>query len=72
MNVNKTDVCDTQFNQNQQEGPVDDADDTRMTVLSPDVYGCHQFISVEQQQMAYLKDQTRSQTFNPTPNSTLF
>ena len=28
------------------------------------MYGCHQFTSVEQQQMAYLKDQTRSQTFN--------
>ena len=61
-NVNKTNVSDIQFNQNQQEGPVADADDTRMTVLSPGMYGHHQFTAVEQQQMAYLKDQTRSQT----------
>ena len=36
-------VSDTQFNQNQQESPVDDIDDTRMTVLSPGIYGHHQF-----------------------------
>ena len=35
-----------------------------MTVLSPHVHGHHQFTAVEQQQMAYLKDQTRSQTLN--------
>ena len=63
-NVNKTNVSDTQFNQSQQEHPVDDIDDTRMTVLSPDMYGHHQFTAVEHQQMAYLKNQTRSQTFN--------
>ena len=65
-NANKTKVSDTQFNQSQQEDPVDDIDDTRMTVLSPCIYGSHQFTAVEQQQMAYLKNQTRSQTFNQT------
>ena len=34
---------------------VDDTDDTRMTILSPGMYGCHQFTAMEQQQMAYLK-----------------
>ena len=48
-NVNKTKVSDTQFNQSQQEDPVDDVDDTRMIVLSPGMYGCHQFTAVEQQ-----------------------
>ena len=62
-NVNKTKVSDTQFNQSQLEDPVDDADDTRMTVLSPGVYGHHQFTAMEQQLMDYLKDQTRPQTF---------
>ena len=63
-NVNKTKVSDTQHNQSQQEDPVGDADDTRMTVLSPCMHGHHHFTAVEHQQMAYLKDQTRSQTFN--------
>ena len=67
-NVNKTTVSDTQFNQSQEGDPVDDTDDTRMTVLSPSMYGNHQFTAVEQQQMAYLKNQTRSQTFNQ-PNT---
>ena len=62
-NVNKTKFSEPQFNQSQQEDPVDDADDTRMTVVSPAMYDCHQFTAVKQQQMAYLKDQTRSQTF---------
>ena len=63
-NVNKTKFSDTQFNQSQQEGRVDDIDETRMTMLSPGMYGHHQLTTVEQQQMAYLKDQTRSQMFN--------
>ena len=54
----------TQVNRSQQEDPVDDGDGARMTVLSPGMYGHHQFNTVEQQQMAYLKNQTRSQTFN--------
>ena len=40
-NVNKTKVSDTQFNQSQQEDPVDDTDDTRMTVVKSSMYGCH-------------------------------
>ena len=63
-NVNKTKVSDSQFNSSQQEDPVDDVDDTRMTVRSPCMFGHHQFTAVEQQQMAYLKNQTRYQTFN--------
>ena len=55
-NVNKTKVSDTQFSQSQQEDPADDIDDIRMTVLSPGMYGHHQFTAVEQQQMAYLKN----------------
>ena len=34
-NVKKTRVSDIQFNQSQQKDPIDDVDDTRMTVLSP-------------------------------------
>ena len=63
-NVNKTKVSETQFNHSQQKDPIDDVDDTRMTVPSPDMYGHHQCTAVEQQQMAYLNNQTRSQTFN--------
>ena len=51
-NVNKTKVSNTQFNQSQQEDPVDDVVDTRMTVLSQGMYDHHQFTAVEQQQMA--------------------
>ena len=47
----------------QQEDSVDDVDDTRMTMLCPGMYGHHQFTTVEQQQMPYLKDQTRPQMF---------
>ena len=54
-NVNKTKANDTQFNQSQQEDPIDDVDDTRMTVLGPGVYDHHQFTTVKQQQMAFLK-----------------
>ena len=54
-NVSKTKVSDTQFNKSQQEDPVDDVDDTRMTVLSPGMYNHHQFTAMEQWQMAYLK-----------------
>ena len=50
-----TKVSDTQFNQSQQEDPVDDVDGTRMTVLSPWMYGHHQFTAVEQQQIVCLK-----------------
>ena len=59
-NVNKTKVGYIQFNQSQQEDPVDDVNDTRMTVLSPGMNGHHQFTAVEQQQKASLKNQTRS------------
>ena len=55
----------------QQKDSVDDADDTRMTILSPGMYGHHQFTAVEQQQLAYLKDQSRPQTFNQ-PNTQPF
>ena len=54
-NFNKITVGDTQFNQNQQKDTVDDADDTRMTMLSPGMYGHHQFTAMEQQQMVYHK-----------------
>ena len=37
INVNKTKISDTQFNQSQQEDPVDDTDVRRMTVFSPGV-----------------------------------
>ena len=33
-------------------------------MVSPGVYGCHQFTAVKKQQRAYLKNQTRSQIFN--------
>ena len=36
----------------------------RMIMVSPGMYGCHQFTAVEQWQMAYLKQQTRPQIFN--------
>ena len=61
---NKTKVSDTQFNQSQQEEPVNDITNTRMTMVSPGIYGHHQFTAVEQQQMAYIKNQTRSHIFN--------
>ena len=61
-------VRDTQFNQSQQEDPVDDDGDMRMTVLHPGMYSCCQFTAVEQQQMAYLKNQTTFQTFNQPQN----
>ena len=64
ININKTKVSGLQFNQSQQEDPVDDIDDARMTVVSQGMYGHHQFNAVEQQQMVCLKNQTRSQTFN--------
>ena len=64
INDNKTEVRDTQFLQSQQEEPVDDITDTRMTMVSQGMYGCHQFTAVEQQQMAYIKNQTRYQIVN--------
>ena len=54
-NVNNAKVVYVQLNQSQQKDSVDDADDTRMTILSPGMYGCHQFTAMEQQQLAYLK-----------------
>ena len=63
-NVYKTKDSDTLLNQSQQEDPVDDIDDARMTVLIPGIYDHHQFNAVEQQQMAYLKNHIMSQTFN--------
>ena len=69
-NVNKTEVCDTQFKQSQQEDPIDEVDDARMTVLSPGMYSCLQFNAVEEQQMDYLKNQTSSQTFNQPQTQT--
>ena len=46
-NVKKAKVSGTQFNQSQQIDPVDDANDRRMTMLSPGMYDCHQFTDVE-------------------------
>ena len=67
-----TKVSDTQFNQGPQEEPVDYITNMRMTMVSPGMYGHHQFTAVEQQQMAYLKNQTKSQIFNhPRPNPSL-
>ena len=63
-NVNKRTIGNKQFNQSQQGDPVDKIDDTRMTVISPDMYGYHQFTAVEQQQMAYFKNQNMSQICN--------
>ena len=63
-NGNKTKVSDTEFNQSQQEEPADNITDTRMTMVSPGMYGYHQFTAVEQKKLAYLKNQTRSQIFN--------
>ena len=42
-------VSDIQFNQDQQEEPVDDVANTRITMVSPGVYGCHQSTAIEQQ-----------------------
>ena len=42
-----------------------------MTMLSPGMYGCHQFTAMEQQQIAYLNDQIKSQMFNQ-PNTQPF
>ena len=41
INVKKTKVSDTQFNQSQQEDPVDDINDARMIMISPGVCGHH-------------------------------
>ena len=46
---NKTNVSDIQFNQNQQEEPADDVTNTRMKMVSPGMYGHHQFTAIEQQ-----------------------
>ena len=70
-NVNKTKVGDVQFNQSQEKDSVDDTDDTKITMLSPGMYGQHQLTAMEQQQMAYIKSQTMSQTFNQ-PNTQPF
>ena len=58
-----------QFNQSQQEDPVNDIDEARMTVLSPGMHSCHQFNALEKQQMAYLKIRLGLKHFiNPSPN----
>ena len=46
-NVNNTTISDIQFNQSQQEHPVDDVNDIRMAMMSPGMYGHHLFTSVE-------------------------
>ena len=48
---NKTKVSDIQINQDQQEEPVNDITNTRMTMVHPGMYGHHQFTAIEQQQM---------------------
>ena len=70
-NVNKIKVGDAQFNQSQQKDSVNDTDETRMTMLSPGIYSHHQFTAMEQQQLAYPKDWTRSPMFNQ-PNTQPF
>ena len=71
-NGNKTEVTDTQVNQSQWEEPVDYFTDTRMTVVSPGVYGHHQFTAVEQQEMAFLKIKPGLKSLrNPRPNTFL-
>ena len=59
---NKTKVSDMQVNQGQQEEPINDVTNTMMIMMSPGTYGCHQFTAIQQQQMAYLKNQNRSQS----------
>ena len=39
----KSKVSDIQFNQGQQEEPLDDVTNTRMTMVSPGMHGHHQF-----------------------------
>ena len=68
-NVNKTKVSDTQFNQSQQEYPVDDVYDARMTMISPGMYGYHQCTTVEQKQRLTLKFRLGLKLLiNPRPN----
>ena len=59
----KTKVSDIQVNQDQQEEPIDNIANTRMTMLSPGTYGHQQFPAIVQHQMAYFKNQNRSQIF---------
>ena len=69
---NKTKVSDTQFNQSQQEEPVHDVTNARMTMVRSGMNGHYQYTAVEQQQMACLKNLTRSQIFNhPQTNPSL-
>ena len=60
---NKTKVNDFQDSQGQQEQPINDVTKKGMTMENPGMYGHHQFIAIEQQQMTYLKNQNRSQIF---------
>ena len=60
---NKTKVSDIQVSQGQQEESVDNMTKAIMTMVSPGVYGYYQFTAIQQQQMAYLKNQNRSQIF---------
>ena len=71
-NVNKTKVSDTQFNQSQQEDPVDDVNDARMTMISPGMYSHHQCTAVEQKQRLTLKFRLGLKLLiNSRPNSFL-
>ena len=60
-----TKVSDTLLNQCQQEDPIDDIDDAKMTVLSQVCTATTNLMRWNSsQKMTYLKNQTRSQTFN--------
>ena len=65
--ANKTKDSDIKVIQGQQEEPIDDVTNARMTMMSPDTYGHHQLTAIEQQQMAYLENQNRYQLFTHPP-----
>ena len=60
---NRIKVSDIQFNQDQEEEPIDDITYTRMTMVSPGAYAHLQFTAIEQQQVANLKNPNRSHIF---------
>ena len=64
---NKTKISDIQVSQAQEEEPINDVTRARMTIVSPGMYGHHQFTPMEQQPMAYLQNQNRSQIFTCLP-----
>ena len=68
-NGNKTKVSDIQVNKDQQEKSIDDCTSPRMAMMSPGVYGHHQFNATEQQQMAYLKIKIGQKCTNPHTQS---